>query len=86
MTEPSFDFESLPTELQIEAIRKVAHRPNRVQARKDLANLWNTSNLVRKLERFRLFLNRLGFPNQFCSDSMMLAGWRPASHGRTVIE
>lgn len=38
------------------------------------------------LERFRLFLNRLGFPNQFCSDSMMLAGWRPASHGRTVIE
>ncbi len=33
----------------------------------------------RSLERFTVFLNRLGFPNQFCSDSLMPVGWRPAS-------
>ena len=39
-----------------------------------------------KLERFLVSLNLLGFPNQVCSDSLVLAGWRPASYDRTVIE
>ncbi|OIS90349.1 hypothetical protein BLA27_27280 [Brucella cytisi] len=38
------------------------------------------------LERFRFSLNRMRFPNQFCSDSLMLAGWRPALDDRTDIE
>jgi hypothetical protein len=49
MTEQSFNFESLPTELQLEAIRDVAHQPNRVQAREDLTNLWNTNKHIRAL-------------------------------------
>ena len=42
--------------------------------------------LLRDLERFRFSLNRMRFPNQFCSDSLMLAGWRPALDDRTDIE
>jgi phosphoglycerol transferase len=41
---------------------------------------------ARCLERFRAFLNRVRFPKQVCSDSVMLAGWRPASHDGTDIE
>lgn len=41
---------------------------------------------IEKLERFLISLNRRCYPNQFCSDSLMLAGWRPASYDRTVIE
>lgn len=39
-----------------------------------------------RLERFRIFQNRSGFPNQVYSDSLMLAGRRPASYDRTIIE
>jgi hypothetical protein len=45
-----------------------------------------TITILTILERFLVFLNRLGFPNHLCSDSLMLAGWRPASDDRTVIE
>lgn len=38
------------------------------------------------LERFRVFLNRQRFPDQFCCASLMLAGWRLASYDRTDIE
>lgn len=48
----------------------------------DTKTLWKEGYL----ERFRVFLNRFGFPNHFCSDSLMLAGWRPASDDRTDIK
>ena len=38
------------------------------------------------LEHFRPILNREGFPNHFCSDSLMLAGRRPASDDRTLVQ
>lgn len=41
-----FNFESLPVELKLEAIRKVAHQPNRVRAREELANLLKSNKHI----------------------------------------
>ncbi len=43
-------------------------------------------DLIGDLEHFRPILNRCGFPNHFCSDSLMLAGRRPASDDRTFVK
>ena len=43
------DFNSLPIELKLAVIREVAYQPNRIDAREELANLWNTNKHMRVL-------------------------------------
>ncbi|OIS90431.1 hypothetical protein BLA27_26700 [Brucella cytisi] len=53
---------------------------------KEIDRFLDSAGIRPDLERFRFSLNRMRFPNQFCSDSLMLAGWRPALDDRTDIE